>query len=155
MRDVILLIVGGILAMIGGVITEYLKFHLEDKRKIRALRTLILDEVNSVLVNIDTILEIHRTRSEIMVIHIEKFKELWQSYEGIRGELFLVKDEDLRKEITKFYSSLKTLVKESEDLLGKIPQTEQEKNEFKSDQDRKIGAFRDLKSTGEDIKTKI
>jgi hypothetical protein len=155
MRDVILLIVGGILAMIGGVITEYLKFNLEDKRKIRALRTLILDEINSVLANIDTILEIYRTRSEIMVIHIEKFKELWQSYEGIRGELFLVKDEDLRKEIIKFYSSLKTLVKESEDLLGKIPQTEQEKNEFKSDQDRRIGAFRDLKSTGEDIKTKI
>jgi hypothetical protein len=42
MRDVILLIVGGILAMIGGVITEYLKFRLEDKRRTRALRTLIL-----------------------------------------------------------------------------------------------------------------
>ncbi len=155
MRDVILLIVGGILAMIGGVITEYLKFRLEDKRRIRALRTLILDEVSSVLANIDTILEIHRTRAEIMVVHVEKFKELWQSYEGIRGELFLIQGEELRKEITKFYSDLKTLVKESEDLLGKIPQTEQEKNESKNDQDRKVGAFRDLKSMGEDIKLKL
>lgn len=155
MKDVILLIVGGVLAMIGGVIAECLKFYLEDKRKTRALRTLILDEINSVLDNIDAILEIHRTSSIIMPIHIEKFKELRQSYEGIRGELFLIKDEGLRKEITKFYSSLKTIVKESEDLLGQIPQTEQAKNEFKSDQDRKIGAFRDLKLTGEDIKTKI
>lgn len=155
MKDVILLIIGGILATIGGVITELLKFRVEDDRRTRALRTLILDEINSVLDNIGTILEIHRTRSEIMIIHIEKFKELWQSYEGIRGELFFIKDEELRKEITKFYSNLKTLVKESEDLLGKIPTTKQEKSDFTRDQERKIGAFRDLKSTGEDIKGKL
>lgn len=155
MKDVILLIIGGLLATIGGVITELLKFRFEDNRRTRALDTLILDEINSVLDNINTILEIHRTRSEIMVIHIEKFKELWQSYEGIRGELFLIKNEELRREIAKFYSNLKTLVKESEDLLGKIPTTDQEKNDFVRDQERKIAAFRDLKSMGEDIKSKL
>ncbi|MDD5088387.1 MAG: hypothetical protein PHI18_06285 [bacterium] len=153
--DVLLIIVGGMLATGGGVLTELVKLRMEDNRRKKVFCTLISDEVRNVVNNVGLILEIFNTRSEMMIVHIERFRELWESHERLRGELYLIRDDSLRQEITTFYSTLKTTAKESQELLGKIPNTDTEKEEHRRDQDRKIASLRELKSSGEGILRKL
>ena len=153
--ELTLIVVGGVLATGGGVLTELVKIRMEDKRRKRVFCTLITDEVTNVVNNVGLILEIYNSRSEMMTQHIERFDEMRASYEKLRGDLYLIKEDSLRQDITRFYTNLKTTTNESKELIGKIPNTDAEKEEHRRDQERKITSLRDVKSSGESILQKL
>ena len=158
--DYILLIVGAILAVIGGVVTEILKSWLESRKDLKILKTLLLDNLHEVITILENLIEVFKQANQISPAYLEQLDEQSKFFDGtLKEKTFAINKEDLRKDIIAFYKKLKILHKETGALVGLSPQagvTEStETTEIKQKQERKLEEFKRLKELGDSIKDRL
>lgn len=123
MSDFILLIIGALLATIGGVGGDEFRSWRERKRELKAMKISIIDELGEIK---NIITNMHEVWEKSKVLHPSYITEILAStsiYKHARLRLFLIKDTELRKCLVNFYKKLKNTAKKSEGKLGTLADT--------------------------------
>ncbi|GEM_PF-2544226 len=144
-------VLGSVLAIGGGWIGDVLRAWGERQRELKDIKIVLGDELES----IETIIEImHQTWTAsniVYPVYISDLSSNTASFENLRPRLFLIKDENLRREISAFYKKFKDLLNKSEGTVGTLAETTAAKEEQKKIHD----GFEKLGVEAKGIKDKL
>ena len=113
-------IVGSILAIIGGIIGNSFTSWRERKREEKSIKVCIGDELGEIKEVIDRMNEVWNTAHILSPSHIQDILDSTGNYEKLRVRLFLIKNEDTRKEINLFYKKLKAACRDKKNEVGSL-----------------------------------
>jgi hypothetical protein len=123
MSDQIPLIVGALLATVGGYCGDEIRSWRERGRELKSIKICIGDELKEIET---TIGNMHQVWESAQLFHPNYVADLLSStsaYDELRPRLFLIKDGTLRKDIGDFYKKLKDTVRKTEGKIGTLAQT--------------------------------
>lgn len=103
MAQVGYIILGSILAICGGIITQVIMIKWIDKRTITALKILLTDVINSINEIID---KLKLTYEKTKIVHVEFLLQLRSArltYDRNKEYLIRISNEELRKEISDYF----------------------------------------------------
>lgn len=153
----ILLVIGAVLATGGGVVTEWIKIHLDERRKKNALKARLFVLIDKSVKSIKSLVETYED-SDPHLIHgayLDKLKATATLYDHVSEDLYLA-DQDLRDGIMDFFDKQNSLVSEVNELVSASSgRASKEAKELQSEHDRKISTFRSLKTDGEKLLTEL
>lgn len=118
------IVVGAALAVIGGAVGDELHAWGGRRRERKAIKIAISDELSEIettTTGIHTVWE-----STARVIDPKLVGDLFANtavYDGLRTRLFLITDEDVRKELGAFYKKVKDNVRKTEGKIGALDLT--------------------------------
>lgn len=119
-NEIIGVIVGAVLAIIGGAIGNSFTSWRERKREEKSIKICISDELGEIKEIIDKMNEVWDTAHTLSPSHIQDTLDSTGNYEKLRIRLFLIKDEDIRKDINSFYKKLKATCRNKKDEAGSL-----------------------------------
>lgn len=124
------LIVGALLAVIGGVAGEWLRMLLEKYQERKFIKIGLSDELDEIF---STINRLKETYDKTGLAHKSYLADLTnvEAYNHHRRRLFLLKGKDFRHKIVAFYKRLNDCIKDSEDKVGTLADTAESKTEQK------------------------
>ncbi len=143
------IILGALLATGGGALIEWVKILLDQKRKSGALKSRLFVAIDKSVREISSLLDSY-DQGEPPLIHgayIEKLKGISVLYDQTLQDLYLL-DRAMRNRVMEFFDKQNALVTETSELVS-TSETSKEAGEIQAEHDRKISAFRSLKSEGE------
>ncbi len=145
------LIGGALLATLGGVITEWVKIHLDERRKKNAVKARLFVLVDKSVKSVKSLVETYEQSSPHLIhgTHIDKLKGIIVLYDHLSEDLYLL-DQSFRDKIMEFFDRQNSLVSEVNELVSGSGASKEAK-ELQAEHDRKISTFRSLKSDGENI----
>lgn len=117
------IVLGAVLAIVGGWLGYEIRAKRDDRRELGAMKTTLGDELSSIE---GTIRTMHETWTQSQVLYpayISDLSSSTSSYENLRMRLFLIKDEELRKEIIMFYKKFKDILIKSEGNVGTLAES--------------------------------
>lgn len=145
------LIAGAFLAILGGAFVEWLRIKMERKQELDCIKISLKDELDEIKINIDNLREFWNKSGVAHKAYIEDLSKNTSAYENYRSRLFLFKDSDLRRKITIFYKKLKKMVQESMEKAGTLEDTPDAKNE----QEKIKNDFVSLGAEAQEIKNEL
>jgi hypothetical protein len=118
-----LLMAGAALAILGGAISDEIRAWRERARELKAIKIGIADELSEIE---SVIKNMHEVWEKSKVFHPTYVADLLAStsaYDVARPRLFLIRNQELRKQLVVFYKKLKDTAKKSEGKLGTLADT--------------------------------
>lgn len=123
MSDIWTLLLGALLAILGGVIGDEVRSARDRSQERNSIKVSIADELTEIE---KTISDMHQVWESAQLFHPSFVTDLLSStsaYDNLRPRLFLIKDKELRKEISNFYKKLKDTAKKTEGKIGTLADT--------------------------------
>ena len=151
MNDMILLVIGALLAIIGGGVSDELRAWRSRSRERSAIKISLADELQEIERTIETMHEVWKQAQLMSPAYVEALSQEMSAYNGHRSRLFLIKDKTLRKNISGFYKKLKDLTTKAEGRLGTLADTP----EAKEEQSTFDASFQDIAKEAKDLYEKI
>ena len=123
MSDLTLLLLGAAIAVIGGAIGD--EFHAwgDRRRERKAIKIAVGDELSEIET---TTAGMHTVWESAHVITPNLVADLVSNttvYDGLRTRLFLIKDEELRRELSAFYKKVKDTARKTDGKIGSLAVT--------------------------------
>lgn len=129
MSDFQLLLLGALLAIVGGYVGDEIRAWRERVRELKAIKITLADELGEIEATIKNMHEVWEQTKFFGAKYISELLSGTSAYDGARPRLFLISDDDLRKKLVAFYKKLKDQVKKSEGRVGTLADTEDAKAE--------------------------
>jgi hypothetical protein len=144
--------VGSTLAFIGGVMGEYLKVRLQNRRERNYIVTNLGDELLEISSIISKFNETFENSNGIAnkkyIIDLSNSMALYTNH---KDRLFLFKNQEIRREINTLYKDLRTLISESEGKVGTLANTQ----ESKAQQRDIVQKFKDISTRTTQLSGKL
>lgn len=150
-QSLIWLLIGALMATLGGVFTEWIKIHLDEHRKTNSVKARLFVLIDKSVKSIKSIVETYEQSDPHLIhgVYIDKLKAVITLYDHISEDLYLL-DQSLRDKIMEFFDKQNSLVSEVNELVS-ASGVSKEAKELQAEHDRKISTFRSLKSDGEQL----
>ncbi|MFA6416381.1 MAG: hypothetical protein WCW56_02750 [Candidatus Paceibacterota bacterium] len=145
------LIVGAILAVAGGWISDEIRAWRERERELKSIKIAIGDELGEIKTTISNMHEVWKQAKVLSPSYITNLLANTTAFDNLRTRLFLIKDENLRKRVVAFYKKLKDTGKNSKGKIGTLANTD----EAKAEQGQFDTEFQTLCTEAEAIKKSI
>jgi hypothetical protein len=129
MNSLELLVAGALLAVIGGAIGDELRAWRERKRRCKAIKISLADELREVEATISKMHEVWNSAQVFPPSYVSDLMAGTSAYDDLRSELYLIKSADLRKEVNDFYKKLKDDARKTDGKLGTLSDDEAAKAE--------------------------
>ena len=129
MNETWLVILGAVLAIGGGSISEEIRAWRERGRELKSIKIAIGDELGEIATIIEKMHEVWDQAKVFPSSYINNLLSNTRAFDDLRTRLFLVKDEVLRKKVVTFYKKLKDASKKSEGKLGTLADTSEARAE--------------------------
>ena len=129
MNNLAPLIIGACLAIAGGYIGDEIRAWRERNRERKAIKICIIDELREIESTISNMHQVWETAATFHPSYITDLLGNTSAYDTHRPRMYLIKDAELRREISDFYKKLKDSAKKTEGKLGTLAQTEEARNE--------------------------
>lgn len=123
------LILGALLAIIGGAISDEFRAWRERRNERKAIKTSLVDELSEIEMTVKNMHEVWDQTHVFGVKYITDLLSCTSAYDSCRQRLFLIKDTELRKEIIAFYKKLKNTAQKAEGKVGSLDETQESKDE--------------------------
>ena len=151
MNDILPLIFGALLAIIGGAVSDMIHAWMERNRELKAIKIAIIDELSDIEATIKNMHEVWEQTKVFAVKYVDDLLASMSTYDGFRSRLFLMKNKDLRKEVSAFYKKIKDTAKKSEGKVGTLADSDESKRE----QTAIEASFQALGTEAKSIKEKL
>ncbi|HKU19051.1 MAG TPA: hypothetical protein VJP80_07350 [Candidatus Saccharimonadales bacterium] len=129
MNDLELLIVGALLAIVGGGVSDELRSWRERSRKRAAMQVSLADELREIEATIGKMHEVWNSAQVFPPSYVADILSGTAAYDNLRPDLYLIKDTDLRKELHDFYKKLKDAARNTDGKLGSLSEAEEARTE--------------------------
>ena len=127
--DTWLIILGALLAIIGGYVGDELRALRERSRECKAIKISLADELQEIETTIGNMHQVWEQAQLLPPTYVTTLLQTTSAYDNLRPRLFLIKDQTLRREISDFYKKLKDTSLKAEGRLGTLAQTKEAKAE--------------------------
>jgi hypothetical protein len=146
-------IIGSTLAFVGGVVGEYLKVRMQNRKERNYIISNLEDELVEIIDIISKFNETFEnsgtgTANKKYIIDLGNSMSLYTNH---KDRLFLFKNKSLRREINVLYKDLKTLISESEGKVGTLANTP----ESKAQQKEIVQKYKDISTQAQTLKGKF
>lgn len=128
-NETLYLILGAILAIGGGWISDEIRAWRERSRELKSIKVAIGDELGEIETTINNMHEVWKQAKVLSPSYISNLLANTTAFDNLRTRLFLIKNEELRKKIVAFYKKLKDVGKKSRGKLGTLADTDEAKAE--------------------------
>ena len=149
--DIWLIVLGGLLAIIGGYVGDELRALRERSRECKAIKVSIADELQEIETTIGNMHQVWDQAQLLPPTYVTALLQTTSAYDNLRPRLFLIKDKALRKEISDFYKKLKDTSLKAEGRLGTLAQTD----EAKAEQSGFDTSFQSLATEAKTLRCKV
>lgn len=122
-NDLSLLLIGALLAIGGGWISDEIRACRERARELRAIKIALSDELAEIETTINNMHEVWKTAKVLSPTYVADLLTNTTTCDNLRTRLFLIKQEEVRKKVVAFYKKLKDTAKKSEGKLGSLADT--------------------------------
>lgn len=129
MSDFWQIVLGAFLAIVGGAANNELSEWRSRCRERKAVSISISDELTEIIQLLEKIKTVWEATHTLIPSYIKDLKTCTGAYDGLRQRLFLVKNEELRKDITTFYRNLKSAVNSDMRKAGSLSRSEDAQKE--------------------------
>jgi hypothetical protein len=129
MNDIWLVILGAVLAIGGGWISDEIRAWRERERELKSIKIAIGDELGEIDTTITNMHEVWTQANVLSPTYINDLLANTTAFDNLRTRLFLIEDETLRKKVVVFYKKLKDAAKKSEGKLGTLADTDEARAE--------------------------
>ncbi len=152
LNDLLLILFGALMATAGGVLTELLKIRFEEGRRSDTLKAQLSVAIDKSVKTISALVESYEESKPPLIhgSHVEKLRGTILMYEQPSRDIYLL-EKSLRDDIMDFFDRQNSLVSEVGELVSAAEGNGKKEKEIQVEHDRKIAAFRSLKSDGERI----
>jgi hypothetical protein len=140
---------GGLLSAVGGFFAVVIRARMDKRTEINYIQTALNDELVTICSIIDKLNETCRTTHTIPNTYLNELNDNKESFNYHRIKIFLINNEDLRREIVVFYKDLDEVIKDSINKVGKLGDTESDAH------DHIASKFTQLKSKALSLKTNL
>ena len=123
MSELFYLIVGAILAIIGGVANDEIRAGRERARELKAIKISLCDELGEIVTTVKNMHEVWEKSKILYPSYISDLASNTTAFDSLRQRLFLISDDALRTQIVAFYKKLKDTAKKSRGKVGTLAQT--------------------------------
>lgn len=123
------LILGALLAILGGVVNDEFRAWRERRSELKAIKSSLSDELSEIELTVKNMHEVWEQTHIFGVKYVTDLLTCTSTYDSYRQRFFLIKDTELRKEITAFYKKMKDTVKKAEGKVGSLDETQESKDE--------------------------
>src|SRR3989339_972550 len=121
MNDQVLsLILGAALAIIGGGLGYEYRARRECSRELKSIKVSIGDELSEIESNIHNMYEVWEKAKTLSPSYLAALLQSTTAFDTLRTRLFLIKDQTLRKKVVAFYKKLKDAIKKHEGKVGSL-----------------------------------
>lgn len=125
MSDIALLVIGAILAILGGAAGDELRSWRARSRECKSIKISLADELQEIEATIGNMHQVWEQAQLLPPNYVTTLLHSTSAYDNLRQRLFLIKDKALRKEISDFYKKLKDLTVRADGKLGTLAQTDE------------------------------
>lgn len=160
MKDVLLIVLGSVLALMTSFIVEIVKGRIADNRTRRLLRSLLKAELPAVIAVIERLVDEAHQRSFIPLVRVIEIDNTRQGFDRNRDWSILFKDDLFRRDLFEFYGQLHLLSQEARNLEG-LPYDRQfmalptAPTHIADERQRVIAKYRDLAGKGRSVVVRI
>lgn len=123
MNDLQLLTLGAVLAIAGGVVGDEIRSWLDRRRERKAIKIAICDELGGIEATINNIHTVWESAKVFPPNYVNDLLSSTTAYDGLRIRLFLIKEDDIRAQLSGFYKKLKDTVRKTEGKIGTLADT--------------------------------
>lgn len=123
MNDALLVLAGAFLAILGGAIGDEIRAIRANARERKSIKICLADELRAVETTLGLM---HGTWNTAQMLHPSYVSDLlatMSSYEALRIRLFLISNDQLRKDIGDFYKKLRETARKTKGKIGTLAQT--------------------------------
>ena len=119
-----MVLIGGFLSTVGGIFAVLLNARSEQKKEIEYIKISLADDISEFKITISNMLETTKTSKYIPKKYLDEIYANMEFFYNHRQKLFLISDDETRKQIRMFYKHLKdaielTLISDSMDNTNK------------------------------------
>jgi hypothetical protein len=111
--QITLIVIGAFLAIIGGYFGVIIRVRVEKQDEINFIKVCLIDELNDVCNAYKNIEDTFKKSSVVYAPDLNKLRNYTSNYQAYRQRIYLIDNEELRKEIRTFYQTLLEAVNES------------------------------------------
>lgn len=130
--DWVPLIIGALLAILGGALVEYIKKVINRREERQYIVIMLKDELEEIIKTVDKLEETWEKTKNVHRTYLEELKCYNTAYEHNKNRLFLLSTSEARKKVTKFYRDLQKDVTEWADKAGTLSDDPASKTEQES-----------------------
>jgi len=133
MNEVILLVLGALLAIGGGYIGDEIRSSSDRRRERKAIKISLCDELKGIEEIVHTIHSVWESAKVFPPSYVSDLLASTTAYDSLKTRLFLIKEDDLRTELNSFYKKLRDTVRKTEGKIGTLANTPEviaEQNSF-------------------------
>jgi len=113
-------VIGASLAIVGGFFAVAFRQRIETKQEITHIKTSLIDELTEICSIIDKLTETYTTTNIISNIYLTDLAKNTDSFDDLKQRLYLIRDADLRRDISTFYRKLVKNISESINKVNKL-----------------------------------
>lgn len=139
MNDFWGILFGAVLAICGGAANDEIASFRERRRERKAISISISDELTEITQILNKIKTVWEATHTLIPSYIKDLKSCTGTYDALRQRLFLIKSEDIRKDVTTFYRDLKSAVNSDMRKAGSLSKSEDAQKEQQEIANKFIG----------------
>lgn len=113
LHPILSLVIGALLAIVGGFFGVLIRVRVERKEEINFIKICLIDELNGICSIIESMKDTFTKSPVIYPVDLNKLTENTTNFNDHRKRIYLIKDENLRKNIFNFYKDINTLISDS------------------------------------------
>ncbi len=149
--ELIGVIVGAILAVLGGIAGDIFSAWRERKREEKSIKICIRDELAEIETITTKMNEVWTTAHVLPDKYVQELLDSTTNYDKLRIRLFLIKEDKTRKDINSFYKTLKTACRTQSDKVGSLS----DDPEAQKRQEEANNTFQNLASSAKELQEKL
>jgi hypothetical protein len=151
MNEVQLLILGALLAIVGGVMGDEIRSWLARSRERKAIKISLCDELGEIEAIIHSIHTVWESAKVFTPNYVADLLSSTTAYDGLRTRLFLIKEDTTRTSLNSFYKKLRDTVRKTEGKIGTLADTP----EATAEQGYFDAAFQSLGTDAKELREKL
>jgi len=114
------LLLGGLLAIVGGFFGEFIRVKFKKKEEIDFIKVCLIDELTEMCVLIENITATFKKSSVVYLADLNKLRNSISNYTTHKQRIYLIGDENIRKEIRKFYSTFQEAIADASTQINSL-----------------------------------
>jgi hypothetical protein len=159
MIQVLLIVLGSVLALMTGVAAEFIKYRISEARNKRLLKSLLRDEIPGIIMAIEGLVNETPTFRYIPLTRVAEIDNTRIGFDRNRDWLILFREESFRRDLFRFYLNLNSACQEARavESLVSLPQFQEPQGQtfIREGRDRVLNRFRDLVNLGRNLLGRI
>lgn len=143
-------IIGGVLTILGGFIATIVNSRVLKKSEIEYIKIGLIDELHEICSIIGKMKDTYKTTHIVSNSYLNDLQKNTDSFKYHKQRLFLIRKENLRREIVQFYKDLEENISESINKVGKLGEAQVDNTH-----DQIVSKFIDIQTAASSIEDKV